>query len=94
MLESIKGQPDIHIICLSLFIMPGHMSTPLHSESPEVLLTCSVLPLTPVVFFADQWTNPEVPDVILSATQGPPSLIPWPKTRFYPAVKAGRLIST
>ncbi|KAM7365475.1 hypothetical protein PAMP_016396 [Pampus punctatissimus] len=26
--------------------------------------------------------------------QGPPSLIPWSETRFYPAVKAGRLIST
>lgn len=94
MLRNIKGHPDIHIICLSLFVMPGHMSTPPHSESPEVLVTCSVLPFTPVVFFADQWTNPETPDVILSATQGPPSLIPWSKTRFYPAVKAGRLIST
>lgn len=43
----------------------------------EVLVTCSVLPLTPPESSpsADHWA-PQTPDVIPSATRGRPSLIP------------------
>ena len=80
---------------LSQFFMPGHMTAPPpppHPESLWVSVTCSMLMPPPPL--TDSRTNPDTPNVIPWTTQGPLSLIPWPETRFYPAVKAGRLVST
>lgn len=86
----------VHVTFECLFIMLGHMSTPppsLPCRLPWSLGHMLSAPIPPEAFITNQRTNRETADLILCTTQGPPSLIPWSETRFYPVVKAGRLIS-
>lgn len=73
--------------CLVTWLPP-----PLPSQLPSGLDHVLCAPVPPEAFITDRWTD-ETPDLILPTTRARPSLIPWSETRFYPSVKAGRLIS-